>query len=283
MKNKLLSEELRRMQELSGIVLESKHYLKFDSFSDMKNRNNKIDFDEFSGGREGNSDSDAINRIYSLPKDIQNAFNKTINYLDTNNISWSVNGTWAPSWGWLTYLRFKKEDSSFNKVKEFFKNIKSHKLLPFVKENEDEINVWLFDPEDYKDMIGTSFLKESLEEASNDELLDLLNQIIDINLKNAPKLQILNITADDLEGANTNAPVNLKNSIASMETMEKYVVPYKGKIRIPVPTENNWDIYELTLEDLRTLVDELKALPDAEFKDLFRIAKNVGNFLFHYY
>lgn len=126
-------------------------------------------------------------------------------------------------------------------------------------------------------------IREALEETSGDELLYLLNQIIDINLKNAPRLQILDITADDLEGANTNAPVRLKNSIASMETMEKYVVPYRGNIRIPVPTEGNWDIYELTLADLRTLVDELKSLPDAEFNDLFRIAKNVGNFLFHYY
>jgi len=116
-----------------------------------------------------------------------------------------------------------------------------------------------------------------------DELLYLLNQIIEINLKNAPRLEILDITADDLEGANTNTPIHLKNSIASMETMEKYVVPYKGNIRIPVPIEDNWDIYELTLGDLRTLVDELKSLPDAEFKDLFRIAKNVGNFLFQYY
>ena len=126
-------------------------------------------------------------------------------------------------------------------------------------------------------------IREALEETSGDELLYLLNQIIDINLKNAPRLQILDITADDLEGANTNTPVRLKNSIASMETMEKYVVPYRGNIRIPVPTEGNWDIYELTLDDLRTLVDELKSLPDAEFSDLFRIAKNVGNFLFHYY
>lgn len=126
-------------------------------------------------------------------------------------------------------------------------------------------------------------IREALEETSGDELLYLLNQIIDINLKNAPKLQILDITADDLEGANTNTPVRLKNSIASMETMEKYVVPYGGNIRVPVPTEGNWDIYELTLDDLRTLVDELKSLPDAEFSDLFRIAKNVGNFLFHYY
>lgn len=126
-------------------------------------------------------------------------------------------------------------------------------------------------------------IREALEETSGDELLYLLNQIIDINLKNAPRLQILDITADDLEGANTNTPVRLKNSIASMETMEKYVVPYRGNIRIPVPTEGNWDIYELTLADLRTLVDELKSLPDAEFNDLFRIAKNVGNFLFHYY
>ena len=126
-------------------------------------------------------------------------------------------------------------------------------------------------------------IREALEETSGDELLYLLNQIIDINLKNAPRLQILDITADDLEGANTNAPLRLKNSIASMETMEKYVVPYRGNIRIPVPTEGNWDIYELTLADLRTLVDELKSLPDAEFNDLFRIAKNVGNFLFHYY
>ena len=139
-----------------------------------------------------------------------------------------------------------------------------------------------------KKLINTKILegkREEIEEIEEmrDELLYLLNQIIEINLKNAPRLEILDITADDLEGANTNTPIHLKNSIASMETMEKYVVPYKGNIRIPVPIEDNWDIYELTLGDLRTLVYELKSLPDAEFKDLFRIAKNVGNFLFQYY
>lgn len=53
-----------------------------------------------------------------------------------------------------------------------------------------------------KKLINTKILEGKREEIEEmrDELLYLLNQIIEINLKNAPRLEILDITADDLEG-----------------------------------------------------------------------------------
>lgn len=133
-----------------------------------------------------------------------------------------------------------------------------------------------------------SFIKKYIktiliEEINNNQIKLLLNQIIDLNLRNAPRLEVMTVTANDLEGHGTNQIVRLPNTLASYQTMQKYIVPYNGKIRIPVPTEGNWDIYELTLEELSELVEELKNMINPEFDDIYRIAERIGNFLFHYY
>ncbi len=128
------------------------------------------------------------------------------------------------------------------------------------------------------------FIKNILiEEINNNQIDLLLNQIIDLNLRNAPRLEVMTVTANDLEGYGTNQIVRLPNTLASYETMQKYIVPYNGKIRIPVPTEDNWDIYELTLEQLSELVEELKNMINPEFDDIYRIAERIGKFLFQYY
>lgn len=129
-------------------------------------------------------------------------------------------------------------------------------------------------------------IKEALSNNSdNDNIVYLLGQILDLELIGAPKLEIMTVVANDLEGANTNKTVSLPNTLASYETRQKYIVPYKGKIRIPCPVGNNenWNIYELTLEDLSKLVKELQSLPNPKFTDIYDIAERIGKFLFSYY
>ena len=81
------------------------------------------------------------------------AIDNTIDFLDDNNIEWSMEETWVPNLGILRYINTKKDNNILKKIQSFFSGIKNDSIIPFVKvyDEENEINVWLINPDDYKD------------------------------------------------------------------------------------------------------------------------------------
>ena len=116
-----------------------------------------------------------------------------------------------------------------------------------------------------------------------DQIASILNQIIALNLKGAPKLEVRTIMADDLGGSHTYDPVRLINCLVSPETRQKYIVPYQGRIRIPCPIGDNWNIYILNFEQLPILYHELTLIDDPVFEDIYHVAESIGEYSHSYH
>jgi hypothetical protein len=154
-----MSKEMRNMiNSFKKNFLKENSSPEYDSMLDIYNRRKdkmtqteKYFFN--SGGQDG------ANFYYRLNDDIKEAIDNTIDYLDDNNIEWSIKETWAPALGMLRYIETKKDTNIFKNIQSFFSGIKNDSIIPFVKvyDEENEINVWLINPDDYKDIVLEPF------------------------------------------------------------------------------------------------------------------------------
>ena len=150
----------------ANLLAENRYLLKenstpeYDSILDIYNtRKEKMTSSENdflkSGGKTGG------NFIFNLPDEIVSTAEKTMHYLDSNNINWSIGESWAPSFGMLRFLIIDKNVEVLNHLEKLWGNIKNGSHIPFVtqgdengaiKEQSDKILVWLIDPSDYSDI-----------------------------------------------------------------------------------------------------------------------------------
>ena len=122
-----------------------------DIYSRRKDKMTPTERDFFkSGGKIG------ANFIYHLSDEVTSAIDKTMDYLDANNIDWSIEETWAPSFGMLRYLSTGKNPKVLNDIKKFFSGIENNSLIPFVQEDNksNEIRVWLIEPDELSDIVN---------------------------------------------------------------------------------------------------------------------------------
>lgn len=122
-----------------------------DIYSRRKDKMTPTEMDFFkSGGKIG------ANFIYHLSDEVTLAIDKTMDYLDANNIDWSIEETWAPSFGMLRYLNTGKNPRVLADIKKFFSGIENNSLIPFVQEDNksNEIRVWLIEPDELSDIVN---------------------------------------------------------------------------------------------------------------------------------
>lgn len=151
----------RHIFTFSGFILNEGLDSKYDSILDIYNRRkekmtpSETDFFK-SGGKQGE------NFMWYLPEDIRLAVEETIDYLDYNRVNWSIEETWAPSFGMLRYLSIDKNPSALSHIKNLFRGIKNESLIPFIKEDtgDNKFQVWLIDPSAYKDIVGLGPITE---------------------------------------------------------------------------------------------------------------------------
>lgn len=147
-----MSEEMRNMMNsFKKFFLKENSSPEYDSMLDIynrrKNKMTQTEKDFFnSGGKDG------ANFYWRLNDDIKKAIDNTIDFLDDNNIEWSMEETWVPNLGILRYINTKKDNNILKNIQSFFSGIKNDSIIPFVKvyDEENEINVWLINPDDYK-------------------------------------------------------------------------------------------------------------------------------------
>ena len=151
----------RHIFTFNGFILNEDLGSKYDSILDIYNRrkdkmtSSEIDFFK-SGGKQGE------NFMWNLPEDISSVVEETIDYLDANRVNWSIEETWAPSFGMLRYLSIDKTPSVLSHIKNLFRGLKNESLIPFIKEDtgDNKFEVWLIDPRDYKDIVGLGPITE---------------------------------------------------------------------------------------------------------------------------
>ena len=123
-----------------------------DIYSRRKDKMTPTEKDFFnSGGKMG------ANFIHQLSDAVTLAIDKTMDYLDDNDIDWSIEETWAPSFGMLRYLSIDREPKVLHDIKRFFRGIPNDSLIPFVQEDDEssKIRVWLIEPSLYYDIVGS--------------------------------------------------------------------------------------------------------------------------------
>jgi hypothetical protein len=115
----------------------------------------------------------------------------------------------------------------------------------------------------------------------------LLRRIIGLNLQGAPHFRIGRIRVWDMDGSTSHKVERLGDTLFSPETGEKYVVPYEGYWRIPVPFfepngMKNWAITRMTEETLEGIVDSLENMKSPSLQDLYDLTMERAEFLFNY-
>ena len=115
----------------------------------------------------------------------------------------------------------------------------------------------------------------------------LLKRIRDLNLIGAPKFRISTLRVYDMDGASNHRVERLEDTLWSPQTGEKYVVPYEGYWRIPVPFfepngMKNWAITRMSEETLEGIVERLENMPNPRLQDLYDLTTQRAEFLFNY-
>jgi hypothetical protein len=99
-----------------------------------------------SGGKIGS------NIRYNLPENILAAFDQLFSLFEKDEIQYSVEGTWAASFGWMQYVMVEMDTALFKKIISIFSNINNTSDIPFVREYDGEIHIMMIDPSWYSDI-----------------------------------------------------------------------------------------------------------------------------------